>query len=230
MRGVGAGRRRGPEVAERTRVGLEQQDAAHRADRRGSLKIEVDLVGPTGVGARERGPAGLVDLGEAGVARGAREPGELAHGAVRHRGQLRALPVPVGGQVCVGVRVVVRVDDGDNARWIALPDNAVGGPNAHRRERDGGGRPGPVAKVGRGRCVVRRAVPVQDAGDARARRLSPGRRAADVRVPMTPAVAGRRVGQSGSGWRHKKRDHRRDGDDRPIPPAERLERHVTSPP
>ena len=94
----GAGDRRS-QVGEAIRARLDQQNAALRADRRDHLDVQVDLLSPADVSRRERGGvAVLVHLPEA-----------AGLGRAQRQFELGA----VGREVGVGIRVVVRVDDGD---------------------------------------------------------------------------------------------------------------------
>ena len=107
-------------------VRLDQQDVAVRAGRRDHVEVEADLQSPAVVDGRQgRRGAVLVDLLEAAVGGGARrQPVVLA----------------VDGEVLLGVRVVVGVDDGDR---LAAGRRAgelvrrldVGRPVAARRRR-----------------------------------------------------------------------------------------------
>src|SRR5207247_7406822 len=88
---------RGAEIDERVRVRLDEQDVAARADGGHHLDIERDLLSPAGVVRGIVGSAALVDLLEART--------DGADG----KAELRA----IGGEFGRGVRVVIRVDDGD---------------------------------------------------------------------------------------------------------------------
>ncbi len=217
MRGVRCGRDRGGEVPDRRRRRFEKEDAAHRADGRCGLQVEVDLVRPAGVGARERRPAGLVGLGEAGCARGA-----LQRRQGRQRAALQSWHPGHGvgpelGDVGERVHVVIGIDDRDHQRRVTNTSHAVGGPDARAVEVDRLGRRGGhlQRRFGPGSGLL--PVEVEGASDGIAARLVRPWISADVRVLMAPA---RRLGGHGRRPDHRQQEEGR-GDHRREPLAER---------
>ena len=174
------------------------------------------------VGARQRGPAGLVRLGEAGVGCRAGQGGELGQcAALDHRQPLIASEP---GHVGHRVRVVVGVHDRDDPRGITVRRDAVGGPKVRPVE------PGLLSlrcraiEVRLGPSQIRGPVQVERSRDAGASRLTIARLGADVRVLMTPARGLRRR------RRRSEREHQRGrSDDRRKPPTEARSRHLQSP-
>ena len=130
-----------PERCKRGAAGLDQDDVAVRADRRGHVQIERYLLAPTAVCARIRAlHAVLIQLLEAAVRPGA-----------RRQAVLRAIRAEVG----FGVGIVVRIDD---------PDRLAGAAGGWKRIRrlqiarsvpcNGGGEGVPLAGKIVYRCIA----------------------------------------------------------------------------
>ena len=117
------------QISEIAGVGFHEEDVAVRAHGRDHVEVESDLLAPARVCLRGGRSAALVDLGEAGVRRCARQRRETEPGSV-------------GGQIARRIGIVVGVDDGDRDA------GAAGGERIRALEV---GRRVPVG-VGRRRC------------------------------------------------------------------------------
>ncbi|WP_328550525.1 hypothetical protein [Streptomyces sp. NBC_00366] len=88
------------EIVDGRSIGLDQEDATERAGGADHVEVEAYLAGPARVGLWVVGAAALVGLAEAAVGGGAGRQAELG---------------AVDGQVGLGVRVVVGVDDSNRS-------------------------------------------------------------------------------------------------------------------
>ena len=122
---LGRGIDAGAEVRVGRRGRLDEEDVARGTDRRDHVEVERDLARPARVRGGQRAGAGLADLLEAAVRRGA--GGQAVLGAV-------------DGEVRLCVRVVIRVDDRDGEDRRGRGREVVHADHVRRAEPARGGR------------------------------------------------------------------------------------------